>query len=176
MKNRRTRGYEMTRARRSPAVDRGRRPWSLLVALTLVLAACGEAGRSAGYALHGGGELTLESLRGRWVFINYWAEWCAPCREEIPELNAFAAAHADRVQVLSVNFDGAVGEQLGAQIAALGIAFPTLLADPRTALGVAPAQGLPETLVIDPQGRLQRVLQGPQTRATLEAEMAATAP
>jgi hypothetical protein len=78
--------------------------------------------------------------------------------------------------VLSVNFDGAAGEQLDAQIAALGIAFPTLLADPRTALGVPPAQGLPETLVIDPQGRLQRVLQGPQTRATLEAEMAATAP
>lgn len=166
----------MTRARRSPGVEIGRRRWPLLAALTLVLAACGEAGRSAGYALHGGGELTLESLRGRWVFINYWAEWCAPCREEIPELNAFAAAHADRVRVLSVNFDGAVGEQLGAQIAALGIAFPTLLADPRPALGVPPAQGLPETLVIDPEGRMRKVLRGPQTRAALEAELGETAP
>jgi len=141
--------------------------------VVLVLTACGDGGGDVRYALHGGGELTLESLRGRWVFINYWAEWCAPCREEIPELNAFAAAHPDRVRVLSVNFDGSAGEQLDAQIEALGIAFPTLLADPRTALGVPPAQGLPETLVIDPQGRLQRVLPGPQTRATLEAEMAA---
>lgn len=154
-----------------PGPERGRRWWPWLVAL--VLTACGDGGGDVRYALHGGGELTLEALRGRWVFINYWAEWCAPCREEIPELNAFAAAHPDRVRVLSVNFDGSAGEQLDAQIEALGIAFPTLLADPRTALGVPPAQGLPETLVIDPQGRLQRVLPGPQTRATLEAEMAA---
>ena len=162
----------MRRPSQYPGPERVRRWWPWLVAL--VLTACSDGG-GVRYALHGGGELTLESLRGRWVFINYWAEWCAPCREEIPELNAFAAAHPDRVRVLSVNFDGAAGEQLDAQIAALGIAFPTLLADPRTALGVPPAQGLPETLVIDPQGRLQRVLQGPQTRATLEAELS-TAP
>jgi len=105
------------------------------------------------------------------VFINYWAEWCAPCREEIPELNDFAAAHAQRVRVLSVNFDGVTGEQLSAQIAGLGIAFPTLLTDPRAALGVPPPQGLPETLVIDPQGRLNQVLRGPQTGVTLLAAM-----
>ena len=158
----------MVKPHRNPGAER-RRCWPWLLALALV--ACGEGGGSVGYALHGGGELALESLRGRWVFINYWAEWCTPCREEIPELNAFAAAHPERARVLSVNFDGAAGAQLDAQIAALGIAFPTLLADPRAALGVPPAQGLPETLVIDPQGRLQRVLQGPQTRATLAAEM-----
>ncbi|HEX4881185.1 MAG TPA: TlpA disulfide reductase family protein [Porticoccaceae bacterium] len=156
---------------RNPSPELGRRWWPWLLALALTACGEGEGGSGIGYALHGGGELALESLRGRWVFINYWAEWCAPCREEIPELNAFAAAHPDRVRMLSVNFDGVIGEPLSGQLAALGITFPTLLADPRTALGVPPAQGLPETLVIDPEGRLHRVLQGPQTRATLAAAM-----
>ena len=153
---------------RSQRPDHALPRWSLLVTLALMLGACSDR-EAPGYAVHGGGQLTLESLHGHWVFINYWAEWCAPCREEIPELNDFAAEHAQRVRVLSVNFDGVTGEQLSAQIAGLGIAFPTLLTDPRAALGVPPPQGLPETLVIDPQGRLSQVLRGPQTGATLLA-------
>jgi thiol-disulfide isomerase/thioredoxin len=146
----------------------------MMLAVTLMLAAC--ARPDAGYPLLNGGSLDFATLKGKVVFINYWAEWCAPCREEIPTFNAFAAAHPDQVQVLSVNFDGVVADTLATQARGLGIEFPTLLRDPRSEFGVPPPMGLPETLVLDRGGKLLRVLGGPQTRADLEAVLAALPP
>lgn len=128
------------------------------------------------YPLLAGGSIRLSTLQGRFVFINYWAEWCAPCRQELPELNAFAAAHRAAVQVFSVNFDGASGPSLAAQVAAMGIAFPTLLRDPRADLGLPAATALPETIVLDRAGKLHQVLVGPQTQADLERVLTATTP
>ena len=120
--------------------------------------------------------LTLERLRGYTVFVNYWAEWCAPCREEVPELNAFQKHHGDTVRVVGVNFDRLEGEVLAGQIAALGIEFPTLAVDPREALGVPLPVGLPETFVIDASGKLVSILRGPQTLEQLEKALASTLP
>lgn len=163
-----------TPLRKLPALDGHRCLLAALLWLVGTLAACGQS--DGGYPLLDGGELRLDRADGRLTFINYWAEWCAPCREEIPELNAFAAAHPQRVRVLSVNFDAVTGEALRDQIAALDIRFPTLLVDPRSALGVPPPQGLPETLVLDDRGELLEVRRGPQTRADLEAVLAEAGP
>lgn len=159
---------------RKPSAPDRRRPLAALFWLAATLAACGQS--DGGYPLFDGGELRLDRGDGRLTFINYWAEWCAPCREEIPELNAFAAAHPQRVLVLSVNFDAVTGDALRDQLAALDIRFPTLLVDPRPALGVPPPQGLPETLVLDDRGELVEIRRGPQTRADLEAVLAGAAP
>ena len=70
----------------------------------------------------------LAQTRGEWLLINYWAEWCKPCIEEIPELNEFAQLNANRARVLMVNFDGASGETLREQARRLGITT-TLLDD-----------------------------------------------
>lgn len=130
----------------------------------LVLAAC-----SAEKApnLLGGGYIDLADTQGKVLMINYWAEWCSPCRKEIPELNHFAAQHADKVVVLGVNFDLVTGEELQRQVDALGIRFPVLLEDPRGRWNSTASGVLPETLIIDAQGRLVEVLVGPQTLQTL---------
>ncbi len=133
----------------------------------LFLNACG-AGESR-YDLLGGGSVSFEELRGKVVLINYWAQWCRPCRVEIPELNHFAQQHPDSVRVLSVNFDGVKGEVLLQQVQALGIEFDTLLQDPRYDLAVPASGGLPETIVLSRSGEVQEVLLGPQTRQSLEA-------
>lgn len=140
----------------------------LLCALLASLPGCEQ--REPGYPLLEGGDLHFDALRGNPVFINYWAEWCTPCREEIQEFNQFSAQHPS-VAVLSVNFDGVSGDTLAAQVAALGIEFPTLLRDPRRALGVKPATALPETLVLDQSGEIFTVLLGPQTQASLAATL-----
>ena len=102
--------------------------------------------------------------------INYWAKWCKPCIEEIPELNALDERYA-QVAVLGVNYDGAVDQELQQQLDALGVAFPTLLAEPSAQLGTHLPSVLPTTLVLDPQGNLVGTLVGPQTLESLALAM-----
>ncbi|WP_439108180.1 TlpA family protein disulfide reductase [Congregibacter sp.] len=109
---------------------------------------------------------SLDTL-GSWTFVNYWAKWCKPCIQEVPELNLLHKR--DGVRVLGVNYDGAQGEELQAQLDSLNVQFPTLNEDPAARYGVERPQVLPTTLVIDPRGVLSAVLIGPQTEASLLA-------
>jgi thiol-disulfide isomerase/thioredoxin len=143
------------------------KPHRLIVFAGILLSiACSP--RATEYPVLAGGSLLLSDLYDKVVFINYWAVWCKPCRVEIPELNAFAKKHAEDVRVLSVNFDGVVGSELAEQVRAVGIEFDTLLLDPRPALGAPPGVALPETIVLDRNGKLLRVLVGPQNQESLQ--------
>lgn len=133
--------------------------WLLLCAV-LTLSACGNPGAP--------GTPSLNELRGQWVVINYWARWCKPCIEEIPELNALDTRY-DTVTVLGVNYDGATGEELRRQAADFGVTFALLEADPSAELGIPRPVVLPTTLVLDPQGKLTATLLGPQTLESLAA-------
>lgn len=120
----------------------------------------------------GGGGLNLKDERGSWLLINYWAEWCAPCREEIPELNELHAEREDlKLHLMGVNYDGIRDAALAEVIEKMGIAFPVLTEDPRKYWEVELPQVLPVTLVISPQGKLIANLVGPQTKASLLAVM-----
>ena len=77
----------------------------LYLGLTFLLLGCAEQSGDSPTA-------SLEELRGQWVVINYWAQWCKPCIEEIPELNALDQKY-EQVTVLGVNYDGAIGEAAG---------------------------------------------------------------
>jgi len=106
----------------------------------------------------------------RWVVINYWAIWCGPCRDEIPELNTLS--YRGLVNVYAVNYDGLQGDELVAQALELDIQFPLLSADPGPALGSQRPGQLPMTLIVSPQGEMVARLFGPQTVASIEAEIA----
>ncbi|MFV2090870.1 MAG: TlpA family protein disulfide reductase, partial [Pseudomonadales bacterium] len=98
-----------------------------------------------------------------WLVINYWAEWCAPCRKEIPELNRLHSERASSgVVVLGVNYDGIKGDSLATLTKELGIEFPVLVEDPRRRWNLDPPSILPSTLIINHRGELQQVLVGPQ--------------
>ncbi len=112
----------------------------------------------------------LDELRGSWVVINYWAIWCSPCREEVPELNAFQDQYPE-IAVLGYNFDSPGSVELQRQIESLDVRFPTLIQDPRFALGAPRPGTLPTTLIVAPYGGLVETLHGPQTRASLRAAL-----
>ena len=112
---------------------------------------------------------------GRWVVINYWAEWCAPCRYEIPELNELAVDSSADVLVVGVNYDGIAGEDLTRLIERMGIEFAVLLVDPQSHFAYDRPSVLPTTVLIDPDGRVKETLVGPQTRDSLEARMSVPA-
>mgnify|MGYP000718116965 FL=1 len=52
-----------------------------------------------------GGELVMATLRGKPLFINFWATWCPPCIKELPEIDRFARDHAAKVQVVGLAID-----------------------------------------------------------------------
>ena len=105
--------------------------------------------------------------QGHWRIVNYWAIWCGPCREEIPELNRLHEG-TDLV-VFAVNYDGKQGEALASQAAAMGIDFTILTQDPGPDLGVERPNVLPTTLLVNPDGRVTDTLVGPQTEESLLA-------
>ena len=132
--------------------------YTLCLTAFLSLAACGGEATV--------GPPTLDSLQGQWVVINYWARWCKPCIEEIPELNELDHSY-DEITVLGVNYDGKTGEELAAEAADLGVAFTLLEHDPAAELGVARPVVLPTTLIVGPDGKVRDTLVGPQTVQSL---------
>ncbi|MBN7771677.1 TlpA family protein disulfide reductase [Marinobacter daepoensis] len=108
-----------------------------------------------------------DKYRGQWVLVNYWAEWCKPCLEEIPELNELDKA--PDIAVLGVNFDGVSGAPLLELGERMGIEFTLLAADPGPDLGWQVPMALPATFVVDPDGALIEARFGPQTEEDIRA-------
>lgn len=98
---------------------------------------------------------SLEDFHGRVVVLNVWATWCAPCRVEMPTLDALQAALGGpdfEVVALSVDRDGAA--VVRAFYEDIGIERLAVYVDPdMRAPGRLAIPGIPATLVIDPQGR-----------------------
>lgn len=134
----------------------------------LALAACLAACSQPSFQSTTGKRYYESDLRGRWLVINYWATWCAPCITEIPELIALSERH-DHILVFGVNFDQPQGKEAAKQIAKMKITFPVLKADPRHLYGASLPQVLPTTFLINPAGELDKVLVGPQTEASILA-------
>lgn len=148
----------------SPAICNRQRSYgfaSLLV--LLLLAGC----QNQEFERANGTTLEWESLRGHWVLVNYWAEWCKPCLEEIPELNALDRSGS--VVVLGVNFDGVTGQPLVDLGEEMGIEYDMLVEDPGPDFGWQLPVGLPVTFVVDPDGNLREARFGPQTEEDITA-------
>lgn len=101
-----------------------------------------------------GRDYSLSDYRGKWVVVNYWATWCPPCLEEIPELVHFHEEHKDRdAVVLGVNMEELDKETLAAFIDEHFITYPILLQEPGMQ-AVGPIPGLPTTYLVSPTGEV----------------------
>ena len=117
--------------------------------------------------LHNSKGMVSENLKGQWVMINYWADWCPPCLKEMPELVSFASANKD-VQVFAFNFDQLDGEDLDYEINKFGVDIPSILSHPRDIWGIESPATLPATYFINPEGEIVQSLFRPQTQESLE--------
>ena len=149
-----------------------RRPW-VLVVLTACLAACS----ADTTPLADGTHADWSHWEGRAIVLNYWAEWCAPCRHEIPELNAL---HRERAEtgtvILGVNYDGITGARLTELVERMGIEFPVLVEDPMHRWDYPRPEVLPTTVIVDAHGDVREILVGPQTRDSIRAASRSDAP
>ena len=129
---------------------------TLAVLVLLTLSGAGVGAEPIDFSLPDlqGKQRSLAEFRGKWVVVNYWATWCPPCLEEIPDLQAFHDRHADKdAVVVGVNFEDIPPEQLKAFAEENFISYPVLRngdmspAHERLAVG-----GLPTTYIISPEG------------------------
>lgn len=119
-----------------------------------------------------GQKVAAERLDSQWKIVNYWADWCGPCRTEIPELNALAEQLKGKaVGVFGVNFDGLQGADLSQASQTLGIKFTVLAQDPADQFDLPRTEGLPVTYIIDDKGKVREQLVGEQTAAGVMAKL-----
>lgn len=117
-----------------------------------------------------GDTVRLSNLRGRWVLINFWATWCAPCRDEMPYLDRLAAEHADQLSVLAINMRESEAT-MRAFVEEFDLHLPILVApDDATLLGYY-VRGLPVSVLIDPDGMVTQRIAGPIQPGFVEAEI-----
>lgn len=126
-----------------------------------------------------GSDVTLSAADGKtyswqsesWTVINYFAEWCAPCLRELPELNAFY--RSGEARILGVSYDNLAAAELNAMIDRQGIQFPVVSSADVANLPVPMPNVLPTTYIISPDGKLVQTLHGEQTEAGLKALLTA---
>ena len=133
------------------------------------------AGAATGTLLGGGG-WTLNSLKGQVVVLNYWATWCAPCRIETPNLQkVYTAWKPKGVTFVGIDVKEANRSPVQAFVKDNAVTYPIVFDEgAKTALqiGHLPLQGLPNTVVIDKQGRVAAVYVGNVLPADLEPVLA----
>jgi cytochrome c biogenesis protein CcmG, thiol:disulfide interchange protein DsbE len=118
--------------------------------------------------LGGDGEVSLESFRGSAVVVNFWASWCAPCRDEAPLLEAAWRKHRDRgVVVLGVDSKDLVADGR-AFLREFGITYPNAYDGPGKTFDAFGLTGVPETYFLDRDGRVVHVVSGPLTEDAID--------
>ncbi len=118
-----------------------------------------------------GKEISLDAFKGRVILVNLWATWCAPCREEMPDLNALQAKlGGDDFEVVAISLDRGSDAKPRAFLKKIGIDQLAFYHDPTSRLGTKlKTIGMPATVLIDRKGRELGRLVGPAKWASDDA-------
>jgi thiol-disulfide isomerase/thioredoxin len=119
-----------------------------------------------------GKPVSLSDYRGKWVIVNYWATWCPPCLEEIPDLVDLYEHNRKDVVVLGIAYEEVNLDYLKEFVESHFISYPVLRMDPIPVTTLGPVLGLPTTYIISPEGERIARQEGPVTRKALEAYLA----
>lgn len=115
-----------------------------------------------------GQPVKLSDYRGQWVLVNYWATWCPPCLEELPELESFYNKHKDRnAMVLGVNMEDISLENLIVFVEEQFLSYPVLRGTSTMPGVLGPVSGLPTSYLVSPSGEVVAQQMGPVTEAAI---------
>jgi len=113
---------------------------------------------------------TLDSYKGKWVLVNFWATWCPPCLDEIPALIALHDKYKNtRLEVIGIAMEYQNPKQVLDFADSMFISYPIVLGNSKIAAQFGPLQGLPTTYLYNPEGKLVAYQVGGITQQAVES-------
>jgi peroxiredoxin len=114
-----------------------------------------------------GKAVDLKAYRGKVVFLNIWATWCPPCREEMPSMERlYQALKGEEFEILAVSIDAAGAAVVAPFMKQYNLSFPALLDPEGTMKNLYGVTGVPESFIINREGIIEQVVIGPMDWAT----------
>src|SRR5512132_1796853 len=156
-------GIATLRAMFSSIVCERRSMWRLLAlalafcAVPAFAAAAGDVAPTFALPTASGETVALDKLRGRIVYVDFWASWCGPCRQSFPWMNEMQAKYGGRgLAIVAINVDKkrADAERFLQQTPA---AFTIVFDEPGATPGAYAVKGMPSSYLIDAQGKVAAV-------------------
>jgi thiol-disulfide isomerase/thioredoxin len=111
---------------------------------------------------------SLAGHAGKWVLVNLWATWCAPCLAEMPELEALSKSRSGDLVVLGLAVDGQPASKVTQFVDKLGVTYPIVAGNAAMAKQFA-ARGYPTSILYNASGHAVLVKEGPVTRQEIES-------
>ncbi|HYG13502.1 MAG TPA: TlpA disulfide reductase family protein [Methylophilaceae bacterium] len=142
----------------------------------LLLLVCGSvfAAPDFGVIDTAGKQHRLSDYRGKWLLVNYWATWCPPCLEEIPDLVAlYDERHDKDLMVLGVAMEYKSGKEVAEYVDDMLMSYPIVLGNESVMAQIGSAEVLPTTYIFDPRGQLVATRHGLITKEYVEGLIAA---
>ena len=141
------------------------------VVLALLLLISGVASAALGFSVTdtAGESHRLADYRGKWVLVNYWATWCPPCLEEIPDLVAlYDERHDKDLMVIGVAMHYKSSKEVADYVDDMLMSYPIVLGDDKITAQIGSADVLPTTYIFNPEGKLVATRHGLITKAYVE--------
>jgi len=143
----------------------------ILILLVISQLALADPGVKTGFMLKdmNGVQHQLSHYKGKWVLVNYWATWCPPCLEEVPDLvNLYDYRKQKDLMVLGVVFDYKDVKEVKEYVDDMLMSYPIVLGDDSVTEQVGTAEVLPTTFIYNPQGVLVKIKRGIVTKEFIE--------
>ena len=123
-----------------------------------------------------GKPVTLNSLKGHPVVLNFWATWCGPCKLEMPWFQEFSAKYKPQGLIVLglAQDDGASRDDIASAAKKIGVNYPILMPDDAVSKAYGGVEYLPETFYVDKTGKVVTIAAGVPSKDQMEAEIQQT--